>query len=161
MMNKSGITLVEILVVVVVMGIIAVVAGIQFWNITKKHDVESDIKTLYANLMEARIKAFTENTTYGIYWGNAPFTKYELRKDTDDDGDITDETSIKEIKLERELTRTGSASSIVFTEKGTAKAPYVTIYYNDTTITAEYTCVVVSMTRIKMGKWDGSNCKLK
>ncbi len=159
--NNKGITLIEIVIVVAVIAVIVLIAGVQFQGMKKKYDVESITKNIYADLMEARYRAFSENNTYGLYWGSSPFNSYELRRDNSNNGNITNGYNIsRPVSLENDFKRNGSSSYVKFNEKGTADN-YLTIYYDDSSIESEYSCVSVSITRTKMGKWDGSDCKLR
>lgn len=84
MKNGHGFTIIEIVVVLVIVGILTGLLVYQFVGQTSKSNAETSIKQLYTDLSEMRIKAMSNKTAYGIYWGTiGPFdiVSYELRAD--------------------------------------------------------------------------------
>lgn len=58
--NIKGITLIEILVVLSIMGILLSIGIPQYTKWKTKYDYECDIKELYSLLSDARMKSYTQ-----------------------------------------------------------------------------------------------------
>jgi len=158
----KGLTLIEILIVIAIVGILAVLsyASLREWN--KSQKIEADTRKIYAGLLEARTKAFTEKVVCGAYWESTPIKKIHFRCDNDTDGDITDPNGYVEIKtlsLNTEFAATFSGNTVTFYPEGYS-TKWGTIYIHSTTSpnTTEYNCITVSLIKIKMGHWNGSSC---
>jgi prepilin-type N-terminal cleavage/methylation domain-containing protein len=63
-MKQDGFTLIELLVVVTIITIVTVVFGFEFTGWIARYKVENQIKTMHADLMNARQKAMERNTQY-------------------------------------------------------------------------------------------------
>ena len=159
-MNREGLTLIEIMVVIAIIAMLASFALTGYNATRQKVKVENEIKALCGNLQNARLRAFSEKRVWGIAWSGSPFTSYDMRYDTDNDSSIVDSGG---------YTSTGTVSDLLYPVKRNTSAGYVTFkpsglannqlsFYIDSVSDVEYNCVSVSETRIKMGKWDGSNC---
>jgi len=156
----KGLTLIEILIVIAIMGILAALSYTSFkeWNTRQK--IEKDTRSIYTQLLEIRTKAFTEKTTCGAYWDSTPIKKIHFRCDNDTDDDITDPNGyieIKTITLNTEFSTTLSGSSVVFYPEGYSNK-WGSIYSNNPDNATEYNCVSISLVKIKMGHWNGSTC---
>ncbi|MBF0316971.1 MAG: hypothetical protein HQL04_02270 [Nitrospirae bacterium] len=90
MRAERGYTVIEVIVIVAIMGIIVGVFGYNVaWFIGSRARVgiESNMKQLYADLSETRVRAMAENRTYGVFVNNTPpierfgITTYEIRCD--------------------------------------------------------------------------------
>ncbi len=159
-MNNQGLTLIEIMVVVAIIAMLAGFALTGYHATRSKVKVENEIKALYGNLENARLRAFTEKRVWGIAWSGSPFSSYELRYDTNSDGSIIDSGGYNSTgtvsDLQFPIKRTGSSNYVTFKTSGLANN-LVTLYV-DSVSDAEYDCVSVGRTRTKMGHWDGSKC---
>jgi len=80
-MNKDGFTLIEALVVVSIIIILAVALGSQFSGWTTRYNVESQIKTIQADLMDARQRAMERNVQYVAQMPAAIGTGYVICED--------------------------------------------------------------------------------
>jgi prepilin-type N-terminal cleavage/methylation domain-containing protein len=63
-MKQDGVTLIELLVVVAVGGILMIVLGFEFVGWMARYRVESQIKTLQSDLLNARQRAMEKNIQY-------------------------------------------------------------------------------------------------
>ncbi|SMC19498.1 Type IV pilin N-term methylation site GFxxxE [Desulfacinum hydrothermale DSM 13146] len=163
MRPKAGFTLVELMVVIALFTIILSM-GIPAYSAWKtKHDIDGQTRTLYRNLSFARMEAYVKKDVAGIYWGaTAGFSNYEVRVDSNGDGDIKDSADQKIMDVTSPYPwGGGSGDSLTFDGRGFA-ATGKTFHVSGVSVPqGVLSCVVVSRTRIRMGFWDGSSCQAK
>lgn len=165
-MNNRGITLIEMLVVIAVIGILVIALSFSFQGWMGKYRVESEIKTLYVDLMNARAMAMTRNR---FYFADFPTTtSYRLIEDTNENnasnpgaGDTILQTYPKTL----EYPVTWAGGTIQFDKKGIVQPSATplggticvfTDYDGDTSNLSDFDpdsdCIVISQTRINIGK---------
>jgi len=173
MINKSGFTIIEVIVVLVILGILLSIAGISGNAMLKKYRVETQMKQMFVELMNARVSAMQRNRTYFAVFNPTPTaTQYTIYEDTSPapDGNGTLETAADRQVLRKilnsnyALTIPGVAStSINFDTRGLASmlpgpmGTQQTVRVNGS-FGAAYDCIVISLTRIRMGAWNGATC---
>ncbi|NLJ29504.1 MAG: prepilin-type N-terminal cleavage/methylation domain-containing protein [Deltaproteobacteria bacterium] len=163
MKKEDGFTLVEAMVVLVIFALLTTFGVPAFSAWKKKQDVEGEISRLHSNLQYARMKAYTEKVTWGIYWGGSDnFTAYSVKKDGNGDGDINDPSGTDEIiesANAKSTITTNGALSMGFDGRGFCKNPAT--FYISVSAGAAKNCVATSRTRIITGKWkwDGTEWK--
>ncbi|MBF0337707.1 MAG: type II secretion system protein [Nitrospirae bacterium] len=90
MRTERGYTGIEVSAIVAILGIIVgvfVYNVVQFIGSQARVNIATNMKQLYADLSEMRVRAMAENRTYGIFINNTPpaqrfaLTTYELRCD--------------------------------------------------------------------------------
>lgn len=160
--NIDGLTLVEMLIVIAVIGILAATATIQFGQWTRKYNIEREIKELYSDLMDARFKAMSRNRNNGIRLLNA--TQYTTLDDQNNDGDFNDsgEVSVNTKNLANQINWNGNPpanTDLTFDSRGLA-SPNGTISITNEA-GAGYDCIEVFITRINMGQMSGGSCAQK
>lgn len=165
-MNNKGITLIELAVVVAIVGILVVALGFEFSGWMGRYNVESQIKTLHADLMNARARAMQRNRTHFVDFPTA--TQYRIQEDTNDDNaaDFTLPTFPKTVGY---TINWDGGGTIRLNNKGIASFPTVDVDPTDTVVgtinftlpanvTPDYDCIVVALTRINMGLMTGGSC---
>jgi prepilin-type N-terminal cleavage/methylation domain-containing protein len=187
-MRNSGITLVELLVVIAVAGILAVALGASFVGWQGGFRVESEIKDLYSDLMDARLNAlqrnriyffdFTDSETYTIYEDDADGSKKVPDGDgiLQDGGGANDDRELpsfpKTMDYEVEIGTVAGVPPITFqfNNRGLVSPERTICMFTDfdsdkvSDIDPDYDCIVLAATRIKMGKLqkqdtDGGVCR--
>ncbi len=154
--REKGLTLIELIVVITILSILFTIAAMKYSRWIRKTSIENDTKQIFALLNEARAKAFIEKRVCGVLFSNK---EARLVCDTDMDNSITDEAkSINRVTLKNNFAKTLPYAR--FEIDGTASI-LGTIYVTDISSNPNYSCISISQTRIKMGKWDGSSCILK
>jgi prepilin-type N-terminal cleavage/methylation domain-containing protein len=173
MMDKKGFTLIELLLVMVIIGILLAIAGISGKTWLDKYRVETQMKEMAVDLMNARVSAMQRNRMYFMVFNPTPTaTQYTIYEDTgpgQQEGNGTFEPADRQV-LQKSfnsnyaLTIPGVAvNSINFDPKGLASmspgqmGPEQTIRVA-ATFGAAYDCIVISATKIRMGVWNGANC---
>ncbi len=157
----GGLTLIELVVVITIIGILVSLSTIEFNNYQVNYNVESEIKTLYSDLMSARIKAMSENRQY-VVKSLSP-KSYVTAIDINTDGDYTpgidtkvDRYSKDNLKYDLTWKLAGNTNRLTLDNRGLVDING-SVFVNKDNF-AEYDCIVISNTRLKMGKWDGTDC---
>ncbi len=83
-MKDSGVTLVEMLVVISIISIIAISTAFSFQGWMGKYKIESQTKDLYAELMDARLSAIENKRTHFVILQDA--TSYTFYEDDSNGG---------------------------------------------------------------------------
>ena len=172
MMKNEGITLIELIIVITIIGILAVALGFEFTGWIGGYRVESQMKEMYVDLMSAKARAMQRNRSHFVTLTTTSYTLYE---DTNPapDGNSTLETAsddqimLKNLNTSNPVTWSDLADiQIEFTARGLSndnKTMCVfTDFVNNTTLlpppdgisdyNPDYDCMVISTTRINLGK---------
>jgi prepilin-type N-terminal cleavage/methylation domain-containing protein len=87
--NSSGVTLIELMVVVSIIAIIAVIAVPQYGRFIAKNSVKKAANDLFQNMRLARTIAIKENRPYIMTFNETPNT-YRIGFDGDSNGSLLD-----------------------------------------------------------------------
>lgn len=164
-MKRDGFSLIELLVVMVILGIVASLGTVSFTGWVRKHNLESQVKEMYTDLMNARLTAMHQNKAHFISLSNNQITASE---DTDGDGagdtpiciwnrsssDPVDascpsDKSLSYKNLKFPVTWNGTAT-LGFNVRGLSSTDKTICVFS--TYSPSYDCIVISSTRIRMGK---------
>jgi prepilin-type N-terminal cleavage/methylation domain-containing protein len=162
--NNDGYTLLELLIVIAIIGTLLAIAAISGSSWLKKTDVESQTKTMYVDILNARASAMQRNRAQFVKLENTRYTVYEDTNPGPDGDGVLQETQDREvmhkdIRAAYSITWNPSADDIIeFSTRGLMSGSQCTVWVQNSYGSA-YNCIVVSATRIKMGNFDGtSNC---
>jgi len=175
MVNNQGVTLVEMIIVVSVVVILVVAMGFQFSGWMGGYKVESQMKEMYVDLLNARARAMQRNR---MHFFSLAATQYMVYEDTNPipDGDGTLQTSSDTRTQQKTLDSSISWSDpsvtvINFTRSGLADLAGIKTLCSNSSSDADYNCIEVSASRINLGKLaakisaggscDDSNCEAK
>jgi len=81
-MNSRGFSIVELLVVVTIVGILATIATINWNRLTVKSNVESQIRTVHADLMRIRVEALYGKRERRVAFSGKTFRVYSSNEVT-------------------------------------------------------------------------------
>lgn len=169
--GNKGITLIELLVVVSIIGILAVALGFSFQGWMGAYKVESIVKEVYSDLMDARSKAMTSGGM--SYYVDINAASYQIFQDTNGDpaNDVGDTPMpgfatpkpLRQPNFQLRFDPAGT-SRIFFDSRGLStfvpSSLSITIYVTlpDGTVAGasggydpDYGCIAVGLSRIRMG----------
>ncbi|MBE0425175.1 MAG: prepilin-type N-terminal cleavage/methylation domain-containing protein [Nitrospirae bacterium] len=155
--GSSGITLVELIVVISIIGILVVALGFEFRDWIRKYRVESQIKEMYIDLMNSKARAMQRNRMHFVTLAN---TQYIIYEDTNPapDGNENFESALDTLILQRDLNPDYALSwsdlgdpQINFTKAGLSDLDGTKTLCCNSNPDTDYDCIIVSATRINLG----------
>jgi prepilin-type N-terminal cleavage/methylation domain-containing protein len=156
MKDRNGVTLIELIVVVSVIGILVIALGFSFQGWMGKYRVENQIKQIYTDIMNARASAMQRNRAFFADFPTT--TSYRIREDTNEDNlplVVAGDTILPTYPKTVEYAVTWAGGTIQFDKKGIVQpsaTPLGGTICVFTTTDPDYDCIVISQTRIIMGK---------
>jgi prepilin-type N-terminal cleavage/methylation domain-containing protein len=186
-MRDRGVTLVELLVVIAIVGILVIALGFSYQGWQGAYKVEKATKDIYTDLMDARTRAMTQGRAYFVDFPAA--TMYRMSMDDSNgvakinNGDgvfqpqanpavvtANTDTTLPTFPKTVEYTITWNAGgTITLNQRGIISTPGTICL--TTTAAPDYDCIVISQTRINMGRLttqisaggacDAANCVAK
>ncbi len=167
----GGFTLIELIVVLAIVAILLVAMGFEFVGWRAKFKAEADIKSMYANLSNARAQAIqtksvhfvnipsSEEYNYKVFIDDFPYPGGNGELDISADGEFMDETLSFIINAQARhfgFTRSG----LIFTDAGVLQSTrWIRISGSEgEELNSDYDCLELVSTRINLGLFDeGTN----
>jgi prepilin-type N-terminal cleavage/methylation domain-containing protein len=153
-MGRRGFSLVEVLVVMTLMGILLTIATLNWNSMQTKSAIESQIKTMHADLMEVRLKALYSKMKRSVVISGQQYKEY-----------ATTDTSVAPLvtkQLRYPVVTNGSGTTVTFDAQGLTnnERTICILPTNDTTVvnSASVDSIVISTARINLGWRNGGDC---
>ncbi|MDQ7038291.1 MAG: prepilin-type N-terminal cleavage/methylation domain-containing protein [Aquificota bacterium] len=147
-MRERGITLIEVLVVLGVLAVLMTLAFPAFNRWRLKASIEGDVRDMYAFIQKARTVAFTgkRDIRIEISGRNVCMTP------------AGQADPLECFPLRNPFTVNGS---LVISRRGYFSGTGTIRYAGTADVSPAYDCLVVSVNRVRMGVWDGTECRPK
>ncbi len=167
-MNNRGVTLIELMVVVAIIGILIIALAFSYQGWQGRYKVEGAIKTLQTDLMNARAQATQRASTYLVDFQTSTYPNtYRVADDANGNGTIDGGEVLATFPKSVEYAINGGVL-LTFDSKGLiySGSPAVLIT-NPVTISLtsnvnpDYDCVRIESTRINAGQMQGGVCNVK
>ncbi len=160
MKSNRGITLIEIIVAISVVGILVAALAFEFQGWFGSYKVESQIKEMYVDLMNARARAMQKNRMHFVDLPSAQPKQYTIYEDTNTapDGNGTLETA-SDTQMLQKTTDYTIVPALAFGDTRFNFNKNGLVSHNGSirlfsTVTPNYDCIVLFTTRINIGKWE-------
>jgi prepilin-type N-terminal cleavage/methylation domain-containing protein len=161
----KGFTLTELITVIAIIGIILGIGSLNFNQWQKKYAIENQAKEMMTDLSDIRLSAMqTKTTRMAVFTSPSLMT---FRTYTGAEQDVTPTTTTgtqyfsKTLKypVYKDAALTAPCGTMTFTATGATSASDVqTIYIASTGTGAALDCLVISRTRMNLGKSNGTTC---
>ena len=126
--KQSGLTLIEMMIVIAIMGIFAGIAIPNYLSWLPKSRLNGAARQVHGDLMAARMKAVSQNNEFKIFFLNNH--EYQVLDDDDNDGNIDggEWTQTKDIQSEySDVTFSNVSANPIFRPRGTAYGTTITL----------------------------------
>ncbi|MCL4491601.1 MAG: GspH/FimT family pseudopilin [Nitrospirae bacterium] len=152
-MKQNGYTLLELIVIIAVICILISIAAFNYTDWTIKFGIESQIKEMYSDLMAARMRAMTRNRAHFV---SIAASYYTIKDDTDGNGENDPGDALLHHKSLGNMITWNGNPEISFNSRGISSASETISVSN--AVKAAYDCIVISKTRINIGKMSRGRC---
>jgi len=168
--NKRGLTLIEVVTVVAIIGLLVTIMGFSFQGWLAKYKVEDETKRFYSDLTDARARAMQKKR---VTFVDLASNRYRTFEDTNPMPDGDEALNIGADRLVADSVSTwpgglpytidmptlGGVTQIAFDKEGLANFP-VTIWLTSN-FSPDFDCITITTTRIRMGSFNGGTCQEK
>ena len=158
MKNNKGLTIIELLIVISIIAILSIAFGFSFQGWMGSYRIENQVKEMYADFMNARVKAMNRNRAHFVV---ITATTYQIFEDTNENEtfDSGVDTALMTFANPKTIEFPVEASSWTGTETINARgliAPSNTIRFDIGNNNPDYDCLLLLPTRINIGRWNGT-----
>lgn len=167
MMKCGGFSLIELLITMTVMALVMTISTLSFNSWTRKSGVERQLREMFTDLSESRVQAFHEKRPYRITFQPSSYVikNYSTENEPSDAGRIIINKDMKYGLTSKNSTGTDlgvdiSDKFVEFDTRGWSSNNF-TVIVNPLSADPSVNCLVISDTRVNMGKINGTKCEFK
>lgn len=166
LMNKRGFSLTELITVIAVLSTLIAIAGFYGRNMLVGSQAESQTREMFTDLMNARVSAMQRNHVFFVTLAANQYKIYEDSFPSPDGNGFPDlgagqDRLVKQKTTSYALATSSTMTFFIFTACGTCdhlvSEPTNTIHIVSTAAPT-FDCIILSTTRLLMGKWNGTDC---
>ncbi len=166
--RESGMSLIEIMIALAILGLMLVFLSNSYQKWAERYRVESEVKEFFADMMDARARAMQRNRLHFVVLSGAgtQYDRYVVYEDTNPGPDgngtleIGGDNTVRDIRPRYPVvTSPAGTTQIRINRDGTLDLDSATIRVPPPDVViADYDCIALSRTRIKMGRFEGGAC---
>lgn len=162
--DNRGMTLIELMTVVAILGVLVVILGFSFQGWLAKYKVEEETKRLYADLSEARARAMQKKRMTFVDLAASQYRTFE-DTNTAPDGNGTleaaSDTRVANTTTSYTITPTltGGVTQFAFDREGLATVTGTIRLVS--ALSPDYDCITIQTTRLRIGRFNGAICQEK
>jgi len=166
--RRGGFTLIEVIIAIAILGIVVMIGVSNFQGMMEKYRVEGETKQMFADLMDARARAMQRNRGFIVQINSSGIDSKDYKTYEDTNPAATDGNGLLEPTLDK-LVASATMTDVIVTDN-IASLPLTFNFdrnriasvtgftrFDSTTVRPDYDCITVKATRIKMGRYNGTN----
>lgn len=152
---RKGYSLIELIVVISIMAILMGIAGIKLRDWVVNYNIEKQVKEMFGDLMNVRVRAMEKNREHYIVVSTDGYKAYE-----DSNENFTYDSGTDKKVIEKKFKYLSNWSGTIKFDTRGLISPNCTIYFNTGNNKPDYDCLVLFRTRINIGS-GGASCVAK
>jgi type II secretory pathway pseudopilin PulG len=160
------VTLVELIVVVSIIIILIVAMGFEYNGWMGRYRVESEIKQVYADIMNAKARAMSRSRVHFINMPASAEDRFFVYEDSDENNSLNTATDDEIVGAKLRYKLNPDERNFVIDTHGLIGNGITLLdgehgIWIHSDLDPDYDCISVSATRVNMGIWNGSICEQK